>query len=304
MKKFLPALLIFISCLFLCSCIKEDPQIVTVEEPTTEKQITMEDVFAKIKEQEWNTINIRFKQSLSEEYFNVQLSVKGFQKRRAVIKITASFLQGEFLGNPMHLTTVFYDNGNFYLNQREFCDYIIAMDEQYIVITGFFKALREYIFIQKEDIGALLDENGMAQEKEIFYEYSDKAFKDIIGEAEVFLAGLQEENLLFQLTEQTAFLQADKTKINEIKNMLSERNLEIDFLDYIDFVKLEFGVLEKDKLYLRGECADSDTGETIILSVDFTKETPEEIILPQEYASFADFMKVYDRIRKLFGKLS
>lgn len=302
--KYMPVMLIIICFLFLVACKKEEPKVLTEEETTTQKAITMEDVLAGIEKQCFNTIHARFQWSLGEEYIDIQVAVNKLSENRGVLKITASFLKGDMQSDSGHLTTVLYDNGNFYVNQKEICDYLMAMDEQFIVITGFFKAAREYICITGDDIVSLLEENGMQQEPEKFVWYMNQPPGDTYREIADILVQFQERNPVFCLTENHAFLEADKSELEEIKTVLKEMGLEVVFPQKIDFAALEFGVLEKDRFFVWGECGNPDLGESMTVRMDFENTQFEEPVFPEEYTSFADFMKIYNRVRKMFGMLS
>lgn len=302
--KHMQVMLVLISFLFLVACRREEAQIVTKEEPTTQKVITMEDVLAGIERQCFNTIRTRLQWSLGEEFIDIQVAANESCENRGVLKITASFLKGDMQSDSGHLTTILYDGGNFYVNQKEICDYLVAMDEQLIMITGFFKAAREYICITGDDIVTLLEENGMQQEMKIAHWCINQPPLEAYKQLADILVQFQERNPVFRLTENHAFLEADKSGLEEIETVLKEMGLEVAFPQNIDFASLEFGVLEKDRFFVLGECGNTDLGEKMTVRMDFENTQPEKHVFPEAYTSFADFMKIYNRVSKMFGMSS
>lgn len=304
MKKYVVVLIVLMSCLCLVSCKKEESQTATEEETTTQKVIMMEDVLARMEEQNWNTIHARLSWSLDREFIDIQADINQLDENRAFINITASFMKGDMKADSAHLTTVLYDNGSFFVNQKEICDYLVAMDEQLIMITGFFKTAKEYVCITTEDIGTLLEENGMGQEKEMLLTYLNQPFGDTYNEFADILIQFHKKKPMFELEEKSACLQADESQLEEAKAVLRELNLENQFLDYIDFGIMKFGVAEKNHLYLQCECENQAAGEKMSADINFTNETNVEMVFPEEYTSFAEVIKIYNRIQKMFGMLS
>jgi hypothetical protein len=236
-KKILSLFLIVLVFLTFTACRKKQQE--EIEETQTQAAPTVYDVLEPIRKMDFNTIEIYSQNQLSDGQF-VDMKVTAVRDTQSSghADIEMRFSIGAYLQEEYTpVTTLYFKEGNVYVNLKKLLDFIVSVDEQFIAVTGFFRTSGDYIVITPQDMQEIYEYCGIQMVPRIdelaeLTQDDRKTIKNILFEAlEVYLDFIAKESALMNISNETIELTINSQNMDTAKRTLDEADSASSVMD-------------------------------------------------------------------------